>query len=110
MVRATTDPGSPYYGLFITPGHGLTLQWRTDQGAMSNQSLTAGITPTYLQVTRTGTTFTAATSADGVTWTPVANSSVSLPSITGSVLGGLAVTSHDPTALSTVAFTTVAVG
>jgi hypothetical protein len=110
MIRATTDPGSPYYGLFITPGHGLALQWRTDQGLMSNQSLTPGTTPTYLQVTRTGTTFTAATSADGVTWTPVANSSLSLPSIAGSVLGGLAVTSHDPTTLSTVAFTTVAVG
>jgi hypothetical protein len=45
-----------------------------------------------------------------VTWTPVANSTVSLPSITGSVLGGLAVTSHDPNNLSTVAFTTVTVG
>lgn len=45
-----------------------------------------------------------------MTWAPVANSSVSLPSISGSVLGGLAVTSHDPTKLSTVAFTTVTVG
>jgi hypothetical protein len=109
MLRASTDPGSPYYAAFVTPSNGIAIQWRSAQGAMSNQVLNPGTTPIYLQITRTGTTYTAATSADGVTWTPLANSGVSLPSLTGAVLAGLAVTSHNTAALSTVVFNSTTV-
>jgi hypothetical protein len=109
MLRASTDPGSPYYAAFVTPNNGVAIQWRSAQGALSNQVLNPGTTPIYLQITRTGTAYGAATSADGVTWTPLANSGVSLPALTGSVLAGLAVTSHNTAALSTVVFNSTTV-
>jgi hypothetical protein len=111
MVRATTDAGSAYYAAYVTPGNGLVVQSRdaVGDGAVQEVQL-AGTVPAYLKVARTGTTFTAYTSTDGANWTPVAGSAVSLPGIGGAVLAGLAVTSHNVTALSTVTFTTVAVG
>ena len=61
MMRATTDPGSPYYAVFVTPGNGIAVQWRTAQGGATSQVTTAGTVPLYLKITRSGTTFTAAT-------------------------------------------------
>ena len=48
-------------------------------------------TPLYLSITRTGTTFSASTSPDGVTWTLVAGSTVPLSGLTGSLLAGMVV-------------------
>jgi hypothetical protein len=53
-----------------------------------------------------GDTLSAYVSADGVNWTLVAGSTVTLP-ITGSMLEGLAVTSHHAGALCTVTMDTV---
>ncbi|HEY2638781.1 MAG TPA: PQQ-binding-like beta-propeller repeat protein [Streptosporangiaceae bacterium] len=110
MIRATTDPGSPYYAIFATPGNGIVVQWRTTQaGTSSNRILSTGTVPVYLQITQTGTTFTAATSSDGVTWTPVPNSSVTLANLAGGALAGLAVTSHNTGQLGTVTYGSVVV-
>jgi len=107
MMRATTDPGSPYYAILVTPSNGVVVQWRTTQGAGTNQIAMAGSVPIYIQVTRTGTTFAAETSSDGVTWTPVTGSSVSLPNLSGAILRGFAGTSHSNGHLGTVVFDTV---
>jgi hypothetical protein len=109
MLRATNNPGSPYYAVFITPGNGVAVQYRTAQGGTSTQVLATGTVPLYLAVGRSGTTFTAYTSTDGSTWTPVPNSAVTL-NMTGTLLAGLAVTSHSWTVASTVNFDTVQVG
>jgi hypothetical protein len=108
MMRATTDPGSPYYAVFVTPSNGIVVQWRSAQGGGSNQVATTGAAPAYLQVTRSGTTFSAATSPDGVTWTPVAGSTVALTNLSGALLRGFAVTSHNNGKLGTAVFDTVA--
>jgi hypothetical protein len=106
MFRATTDPGSPYYAALVTPGSGVVAQWRNSQGVTTSQSTKVAATlPTYLRITRSGTTFTAFTSTDGVTWTLVPGSSAS-PAVTGTMLAGLAVTSHNTSALSTATFDT----
>jgi hypothetical protein len=107
MMRATTDPGSPYYAVFATPSNGVVVQWRTAQGAGTNQVATTGKAPVYLQVTRTGTTFSAATSPDGVTWTPVVGSTVTLANLSGALLRGFAVTSHSNGNLGTTVFDTL---
>ena len=107
MLRATTDPGSPYYAAFVTPGNGVVVQWRTTQGGTTAQVQSTGTVPVYLQVARTGTSFTAYTSPDGSTWTAVPGSTVTLASLSGSILRGLAVTSHDQGTGSTVAMDTV---
>ncbi len=107
MVRATTDEDAPYYAIFVSPTNGIVVQWRTAQGATTSQAGVAGGTPTYLRINRTGTTFSAATSADGGTWTTVPGSNISLPSLSGSLLAGMAVTSHDVNASSTVVMDSV---
>jgi len=108
MIRASTDPGAPYYAAYATPGNGIVVQARSASGAAAFQvAQLAGPLPEYLQVTWSASTFESATSTDALNWTTIAGSAVSIPSIGGSVLGGLAVTSHDPAALSTGQFDAV---
>jgi hypothetical protein len=108
MLRADSSSGAAYYALFLTPSNGLDLQYRSASGAITSQVVVAGVTgPLYLRVTRTGTAFTAFTSTDGVTWTLVPGSSLSLPSLSHGLLAGLALTSHDDTQLATATFDTV---
>jgi hypothetical protein len=75
--------------------------------AIQPASINSGTAPVYLQITRTGTTFSAATSTDGVTWTPIPGSSLILPNLSGAAIEGLAVTSHNTGQLSTAVFNTV---
>ncbi len=97
MIRSSaTDPQAPYYGVFVTPAHGIAVQWRPSQAASSNQVLdSAGVpaTPVYLLASR----YTDATrgivyysgyySSDGVTWTYIPNSTVTLSLPTPLVAG-----------------------
>ena len=109
MLRQTSDPGSLYYAILVTPGNGIVVQYRKALGGNTTQVVNiTGTVPTYLAVGRTSNSYTAYTSNDGITWTPVAGSSVTL-SMSGPVLAGMAVTSHNASALSTVTFDTVSV-
>jgi hypothetical protein len=109
MLRQTSDPGSAYYAIEVTPANGVVVQYRPSAGASAvGQASLAGTAPAYVRVARSASTFTAYTSADGVTWTPVAGSSVTL-GLSGAMLAGLAVTSHDTTAVNTVTIDGVAV-
>ena len=107
MLRATTDPGSPYYAAFATTGNGVVVQWRAAAGGSTGQVAVAGVTPVFLRVTRTGTSYAAATSPDGATWTTVPGSTMTLANLTGPLLRGLAVTSHSNGKAGTVVFDTV---
>ena len=108
MLRLTDGPGSPYYAALQTEGKGTVVQYRDTRGDVSTQPVdVAGGAPIYLAISRSGTTFSAATSTDGVTWTPLAGSTVSLPALTGSLLAGVAVTSHHQDYLSSASLTAV---
>ena len=110
MVRATTDPGSPYYAVYVTKGNGVVVQERTAQGATAVQvATTTGAAPEYVEVTRTGTVYAAATSTNGTTWTAVPGSVATLANLTGSLLAGVASTSHNSAALATVVFNAVTI-
>jgi Bacterial Ig-like domain (group 1) len=107
MLRQSTDPGAPFYAVVVTPGNGIFVLDRTKQGAGVQTLINlAGTVPVYLQVQRTGTTYTASTSSDGVTWTPIPGSSVTLGP-TGTWLAGMAVTSHTTAKVSTATFGSV---
>jgi outer membrane protein assembly factor BamB len=109
MLRLTSDPGSPFYDAVVTPGHGVYVQYRKSQGGSAQQiaNLTTLKVPIYLMVGRAGTAFSAYTSSDGVNWTLVPGSSVTLSNMTGTLLAGIAATSHNTAKLSTVVFNTV---
>jgi len=110
MFRASADPGAPEYSVLVSPGQGIKVQIRKTQGGNTTKLANpTGTVPAYLKVTRSGSTFTAYTSADGVTWTLIPGSTATL-SLGSPLLAGLAVTSHKNGTLGTVTMDTVAVG
>jgi len=110
MLRASTDPGAPNYALLVSPGEGIKVQLRkTLDGTTQKLANPAGTTPAWLKISRSGDTFTAYTSADGVTWTLIPGSTVTV-SLGSALLAGLAVTSHHSGALCTVTMDGVSVG
>ena len=110
MLRATSDAGSPYYAILATPVNGVVVQHRDAQGATTAQLGQAGVAPLFLRVTRAGITFSAYTSSDGSTWVLVPGSTIDVPALSGSLLDGLAATSHDTSQVGTATFATVSSG
>ncbi len=109
MVRASTDPGSAYYAIYVTPGNGIVVQERSSLGATATEpNVTPGAAPEYLRIIETSSdTFQAAESSDGTTWFNVGGAvHIAMP---GPVLAGLAVTSHDLTTADPAAFNAVTV-
>ena len=110
MLRASTDPGAPNYALVVSPAQGIKVQLRKTQGGSTSKLANpTGTTPAYLKITRSGNTFTAYTSPDGVTWTLIPGSSVTI-NLGSALLAGLAVTSHNNGTLGTVTMDGVTVG
>jgi hypothetical protein len=110
MFRASTDPSAPYYAVYITPANGVNVQYRTAQGAEAMSIAVAGTAPVFLKASRSGNVFTAYSSTNGTTWTQVPGSTVTLSNLSGTLLAGLAVTSHNGGALCTASFRSVVVG
>jgi len=110
MLRGSVDPGAPFYALFVTPGNGIVVDYRAgqDSAAIQAAQVPPGAVPAYLRVTRTGTTFSAYTSNDGSNWTLIPGSAGTL-SVSGDLMAGLAVTSHNNGALSAADFDSVQV-
>ncbi|MEY9967466.1 hypothetical protein ABIA33_005537 [Streptacidiphilus sp. MAP12-16] len=110
MLRASNDPGAAYYAVLVSPGAGIKVQKRaTTGGGTTKLANPAGTAPAWLKITRSGAVFTAYTSADGTTWTLIPGSTTTL-ALTGPLLGGLAVTSHNAAALGTVTANGLRVG
>ena len=108
MMRASLDPGSPDYDLLVTPGNGIIVQDRLTQGGTTSRfSTVTGTVPKFLKVTRSGTTFSAYTSPDGAAWTLMPKSTATIGTMAGSLFEGLAVTSHNSSALCTVTMDSV---
>ena len=109
MIRETTAANSSFVHVFVTPGHGVNMQYRASTGASAVQlgQVAGPVAPTWVRLVRSGNTFTGSTSADGVTWTSVGTISVTMAS---GVQAGLSVTAHNNTALNTSTFDNVSVG
>lgn len=86
------------------------MQYRHKRGDNTDEILLPDTNkaPVYLMVSRVGNTFTAYTSQDDVTWTPIPGSSTVI-NMGPSVLAGLAVTSHNISYVSVVTFDTVSI-
>jgi regulation of enolase protein 1 (concanavalin A-like superfamily) len=103
MIRQSTAANSAYVGIYITPTNGIDMQYRTTAGgsAADLARATGLVAPYWLRLVRSGNTFTGYRSADGITWTQVGTTSVTM---TGSIAVGLAVCSHNTAALNTTTF------
>jgi hypothetical protein len=109
MLRTDSTAGSPNYALLVTPGNGIVVSYRSTQGGTTivQHSIPTGTVPVYLKVARSATTFTAYTSPGNGTWTLVPGSTVTIGGMSGPLLEGLAVTSHNSTSLCTAVMDTV---
>lgn len=103
MIRQSPAANAPYVFVMVTPGQGVSMQYRSAAGASAiNASVQAGpVAPYWLKLVRSGNQFTGYASANGTAWTQL--SSVSVPMNAG-VAAGLAVTSHNNKALNTASF------
>jgi regulation of enolase protein 1 (concanavalin A-like superfamily) len=106
MIRQTVDSTSVHASMFVTPGRGLTFQRRTTAGGLSTSTAVDGLAPRWVRVTRAGQLFTASVSSDGNLWTSVGQETIAM---TGTVLAGLAVSSHDISRTATAKMDHVAV-
>ncbi len=105
MIRSSLNANAKHASAFITATNGIQFQSRASTGASATQTAVAGIAPPqWLKVVRTGNTFRASYSADGVTYIEFGVANVSMGS---SVFIGLAVTSHADGELNTAVFDNV---
>jgi N-acetylneuraminic acid mutarotase len=102
MMRETLDSDSRYVILALTPGNGVTFQARTATHVTPSVSMSVpGKTGIWLELTRSGSSFTGFTSPDGNSWTLVG--SVNIPMF-NNIQAGLAVTAHNNGRLCTANF------
>jgi uncharacterized repeat protein (TIGR02543 family) len=93
MIRQSLTPDSVHAMMDVTPGSGAEFSRRSTTGGSTTVSALAGVAaPYWVKLVRSGNTFTGYVSGDGVTWTQVGTSTISM---TSSVYIGLVVTSHN---------------
>ena len=69
MFRESLAPGSKHVFVMVTPGKGVSLQYRAQTSGQSAVAASvAGVAPRWLKLQRSGNTFTASYSIDGVTF------------------------------------------
>ena len=101
MIKQSTTSGSPYALLAVTPGNGIAFQYGFNASVSGGSySFPNG----WLKLTRSGSTITAYSSADGTTWTQVGTTTISL---TAPVTIGLFTCAHNAGALGTATFDNV---
>jgi hypothetical protein len=118
MIRANNSINSPYFALFVTPAHNLLAQWRGTTGGPTSSSRVDhknGVpydwnTPVYVKITRTGNSYTASISQDGVTWTNVHRDTNIAIDLGATPLVGLVDCSHNISYTSAVTFDNVSIG
>ena len=93
MFREALVPGSKHVFMMVTPGKGVSLQYRAQTSGQSAVAASApGVAPRWLKLQRSGNTFTASYSIDGVAFVPFGTVTVDL-SIPCAI--GLAHTTHN---------------
>ena len=107
MIRETTAPDAKFAYAVVTPGNGVSFGRRTVTGAQAGSNNASGPrAPTWVKLTRNGSSFTAFYSADGQNWTFVAARTITMGA---AVEVGLCLTSHDDSRLATATFDNVSV-
>ena len=112
MIRETLEPGSKHAYVVATPGNGVSFGWRQFTADTSGSSTVGGIeVPVWVKLTRSGDTFTAQYSTDGVVWEDFADADgapvATEITMTSNVTAGLALTSHNAGAVTTAEFSNV---
>lgn len=106
MFRDTYNANSMFVDVVATPGSGVVMQWRNSTGGQCGSAGVSGVgSDIWVQLIRNGNNFSGYYSTNGTTWNLIGNTSVAFSSSTN--IGGLAVTAHNNSALSTATFQNV---
>jgi regulation of enolase protein 1 (concanavalin A-like superfamily) len=113
MIRESLDPGARFAAVYATPGNGVRYQARllnagaaTSDTAVATAEQMALKIPVWIKIERTGSSFNCFYSTDGTKWTSMSWNPQTI-AMTGTVLIGLAVTSHNTNAETTAQFSNV---
>ena len=107
MMRESLDAGSRHAFMLVSPAKGLAFQRRTStNGVSASTSGGAGTAPAWVKLVRMGSSITAYRSASGTSWTLVGSATISMP---GTILVGLAVSSHQGGVLAEATLDSVSV-
>ena len=107
MMRSSLAPGATHASMFVTPGKGPAFQRRAASGGGSIHTTGgSGTVPIWVRLRRAGTSISAYTSADGVSWSIVSTDTIQLGA---AMYVGLALTSHHDGALASASFDNVSV-
>jgi hypothetical protein len=86
------------------PNNGVLVESRENNRLLAvTYARIPGSIPVYVRVARAGNSFSAYTSTDGITWQLIPNSTFT-ENMQGTLLAGIALTSHNLTVLSTATF------
>ena len=92
MIRENLTAGARNVCQVISYGNGSSFQSRASAGGSSYSAGNLGLAPYWVRLTRTNNTFAGYISPDGINWTVVGSTNISMAA---SVYGGLAVTAHN---------------
>jgi len=108
MIRETLTSGSKYALMGMSPGGAIRWQRRSNTGSGSSSTKAGnGTSPNvWVRVTRTGNTLYGYKSTDGLNWTQVNSSTITMAP---NIYIGLAVVSGSTTTLATSVFTNLTV-
>jgi hypothetical protein len=109
MIRETLATNSVNASVLLTPTNGISMEIRPTTGAATiNVSgwIKGVLPPQWVKLVRAGSTFTGFYSADGVAWTQIASTNLTMAA---GATAGLAVTAHDNASLNTATFDNVSI-
>lgn len=102
MFRSSLTANSPHVSMFVTPGRGIAMQYRSTAGGTSaSVAQVAGVAPLWLRLRRSTNTFTGEWSTDNTTWRTLGSITVTMGT---DVHAGLGLTSHNTAATGSAIF------
>ena len=100
MFRESIAPNSAFVMLCITPGNGISLQWReTTGGTCSKKDFRAELLPVYLKLSNNGSTFIVYKSLNGKQWDLLGDTTLKRTFV-APFLVGMVVASHSSNMLN----------
>jgi aryl-phospho-beta-D-glucosidase BglC (GH1 family) len=115
MLRDSWDAGAMFVDVLATESNGIAFQWRDSTGGSCASITVPGIpaptpsAPLSVMLVKSGSTFSGFYSTDGLSWNQI-GSEQSIEFDNTTYLAGLAVTSHNDSALNAATFANVKVG
>ena len=107
MIRESLDQSAAHAFILVSSAKGVAFQRRDATGGISvNTAGSLGTAPRWVRLTRSGNTFSAYESADGLAWTLVGTDTIPMA---GTVYIGLGVTSHTTSSPATCTFDNVSI-